>query len=101
MPKNRLLQGVSSARKQMNLPLSKSGMSTPLKRQLTSNLDRSRKASNFDSENSSMVGTSSKLVDPFLKSISYVSEVDGDIIDKMLENFIRTHKVKVPIHRID
>ena len=24
-----------------------------------------------------------------------------DLIDTMLENFVKTHKVKVPIHRID
>jgi len=27
--------------------------------------------------------------------------VEGDQIDKMLENFVRTHKVRVPINYID
>lgn len=38
--------------------------------------------------------------DPFNVSIKYKS-VDDDIVDKMLERYIETHKVKVPIHRID
>ena len=35
-----------------------------------------------------------------MASIKYKS-VDDDIVDKMLEDFVLTHKVKVPINRID
>ena len=38
--------------------------------------------------------------DPFSKDIKYQG-LDNDQIDKMLEDFIRNNKVKVPIHRID
>lgn len=37
--------------------------------------------------------------DPFSKDIKYQA-LDDDQIDKMLENFIKNNKVKVPIHRI-
>lgn len=39
--------------------------------------------------------------DPFSKNINYTAQADGDKIDEMLEKFVKNHKVKVPIHRID
>ncbi len=38
--------------------------------------------------------------DPFQVNIKYKS-VDDDIVDKMLEDFIKSHNVKVPFNRID
>ena len=38
--------------------------------------------------------------DPFQKDFNYKA-VDDDMIDKMLENFVKEHRVKVPINRID
>jgi len=38
--------------------------------------------------------------DPFTKHIEYKS-IDDDVVDKMLEKFVQTHKVKIPINRID
>ena len=38
--------------------------------------------------------------DPFSKNIKYTS-IDDDVVDKMLEKFVSSHKVKVPINRID
>jgi hypothetical protein len=39
--------------------------------------------------------------DPFAENIKYKAVVDNDMIDKMLERFVRENKIKVPIHRID
>eukprot|EP00347_Sterkiella_histriomuscorum_P019124 403342857 len=41
------------------------------------------------------------LQDPFQKAINYKAVVESDQIDKMLEEFVRTHKIKVPIAYID
>ena len=51
----------------------------------------------------SIVSTGSRASgqDPFSKDFFYNSVVDNDQIDKMLEEFIKHHRVKVPIHRID
>ena len=53
------------------------------------------------------IGPSNKLLenpslksDPFQANIKYKC-VDDDIVDKMLEDFIKSHNVKVPFNRID
>lgn len=38
--------------------------------------------------------------DPFKLNIQYKS-IDDDVVDKMLEKFVETHNVKVPINRVD
>ena len=46
------------------------------------------------------IATPASQLDPFSMQIQYKS-IDDDVVDKMLEKFVQTHKVQVPINRID
>lgn len=39
--------------------------------------------------------------DPFAKNFNYRAQVETDQIDKMLEEFVKSHKVRVPIAFLD
>lgn len=56
---------------------------------------------NRRNSNASDVDSALSYQDPFQKNFNYKAVVEGDQIDKMLENFVRTHKVRVPINYID
>lgn len=58
-----------------------------------SSANHSRRGSDFSDNSMSMI-------DPFSRDINYKC-VEGDKIDELLEQFCRTNKVKIPIHRID
>lgn len=52
------------------------------------------------SVDSPRIGGADGAPDPFRENIQYKS-VDDDLVDKMLEKFILSHKVQVPFNRID